>query len=70
MWAEGPGRYSITMNASGSLSILLDTTTGKTWRIFIEDDKSLAWRLVPRRANLPPINGSLPSVWGSRCILA
>jgi hypothetical protein len=46
--AEGRGRYSITMNASGSLSILLDTTTGKTWRIFIEDDKSLAWRLVPK----------------------
>jgi hypothetical protein len=46
--AEGRGRYSITMNASGSLSILLDTTTGKTWRIFIEEDKSLAWRPVPR----------------------
>ena len=44
--AEGRGRYSITMNASGSLSILLDTTTGKTWRIFIEEDKSLAWRPV------------------------
>ena len=40
--AGGRGRYSITMNASGSLSILLDTTTGKTWRIFIEEDKSLA----------------------------
>jgi hypothetical protein len=45
--AEGRGRYSITMNASGSLSILLDTTTGKTWRIFIEEDKSLAWRPLP-----------------------
>jgi hypothetical protein len=42
--AEGRGRYSITMNASGSLSILLDTTTGKTWRIFIEEDKSLSWK--------------------------
>ena len=30
---EGRGRYSITMNASGSLSI----------------DKSLAWRPVPRK---------------------
>jgi hypothetical protein len=47
--AEGHGRHSITMNASGSLSILLDTTTGKTWRIFIEEDKSLAWRTVPRK---------------------
>ena len=47
--AEGRGRYSITMNASGSLSILLDTTTGKTWRIFIEEDKPLAWRPVPRK---------------------
>jgi hypothetical protein len=36
------------MNASGSLSILLDTTTGKTWRIFIEEDKSLAWGPVPK----------------------
>ena len=44
--AEGSGRYSITMNASGSLSILLDTATGKTWRIFVEEDKSLAWRPV------------------------
>ena len=50
--AEGRGRYSITMNASGSLSILLDTTTGKTWRIFIEEDKSLAWRPVPRNDQL------------------
>ena len=49
MLAEGRGRYSITMNASGSLSVLLDTTTGKTWRIFIEEDKSLAWRPVPRK---------------------
>jgi hypothetical protein len=47
--AEERGRYSITMNASGSLSILLDTTTGKTWRIFIEEDKSLAWRPLPRK---------------------
>jgi hypothetical protein len=47
--AEGRGRYSITLNASGSLSVLLDTTTGKTWRIFIEEDKSLVWRPVPRK---------------------
>ena len=51
--AEGRGRYSITMNASGSLSILLDTTTGKTWRIFIEEDKSLAWRPVPLEPSPP-----------------
>ena len=53
MSAEGRGRHSITMNASGSLSVLLDTTTGKTWRIFIEDDKSLApYSLACFRKNL------------------
>jgi hypothetical protein len=56
--AEGSGRYSITMNASGSLSILLDTTTGKTWRIFIEEDKSLAWR--PAGHDRSPSESALP----------
>ena len=39
--AEGRGRYSITMNASGSLSILLDTTTGKTLAVPRKDENEM-----------------------------
>lgn len=44
------GRYQIlpavTVQGS-SVSILLDTATGKTWKYFIREDNTQGWQAIP-----------------------
>ena len=48
--ASAVGRYQIlpavTVQGS-SVSILLDTETGKTWKYFIKEDNTQGWQAIP-----------------------